>query len=58
MAMNTNPRSPDLYVLDALANDIEDLESIARTLNSDTALGWLPNALRRRHTKPLRIPVS
>jgi hypothetical protein len=38
--MNTSPRSPDLYVLDALANDIEDLESIIRMLNSDTALGW------------------
>ena len=34
-----NP-SPDLYVLDALANDIEDLESILRMLNSDTVLGW------------------
>lgn len=30
----------DLYVLDALANDIEDLESILRMLNSDTVLGW------------------
>ncbi len=32
--------TPDLYVLDALSNDIEDLESILRMLNSDTALGW------------------
>ena len=30
----------DLYVLDALANDTEDLESILRMLNSDTELGW------------------
>lgn len=30
----------DLYVLDALSNDIEDLESILRMLNSDTVLGW------------------
>jgi len=32
--------TPDLYVLDSLANDIEDLEGILRMLNSDTALGW------------------
>lgn len=38
--MKAKPRSPDLYVLDALANDIEDLDSILRMLNSDTALGW------------------
>lgn len=31
---------PDPYVLDALANDIEDLEGILRMLNSDTPLGW------------------
>jgi hypothetical protein len=30
----------DLYVLDSLANDIEDLEGILRMLNSDSALGW------------------
>lgn len=29
-----------MFVLDALANDIEDLESILRMLNSDTSLGW------------------
>jgi hypothetical protein len=38
--MTDKERSPDLYVLDALANDIEDLESILRMLNSDTVLGW------------------
>lgn len=38
--MNANPRTPDLYVLDALCNDIEDLDSILRMLNGDTALGW------------------
>lgn len=31
---------PDLFVLDTLANDYEDLESILRLLNSDTELGW------------------
>jgi hypothetical protein len=31
---------PDMYVLDTLANDVEDLESILRMLNSDTDLGW------------------
>jgi hypothetical protein len=30
----------DMYVLDSLANDIEDLEGILRTLNSDSVLGW------------------
>jgi hypothetical protein len=34
-------RLPDMFVLDALANDIEDLDSIVRMLNSETALGWL-----------------
>ena len=38
--MKSNPRSPDLYVLDSLANDIEDLEGILRMLNSNTELGW------------------
>jgi len=33
-------RLPDMYVLDALANDVEDVEAILRMLNSDTALGW------------------
>lgn len=35
-----NEREPGLYVLDTLANDLEDLESILRMLNSDTMLGW------------------
>lgn len=39
--MKPTPRSPDMFVLDALANDIEDLDSILRMLNSDTALGWV-----------------
>ena len=30
----------DLYVLDSLSNDIEDIESITRMLNSDSELGW------------------
>lgn len=34
-------RLPDMFVLDALANDIEDLDGIIRMLNSDTALGWV-----------------
>ncbi len=38
--MMDRDRTPDPYVLDALANDIEDLESILRMLNSDTDLGW------------------
>ncbi len=29
-----------MFVLDALANDIEDIESILRMLNSETSLGW------------------
>jgi hypothetical protein len=33
-------KTPVLFVLDALVNDIEDLESVLRMLNSDTALGW------------------
>jgi hypothetical protein len=38
--MTQKQRTPDLYVLDALANDIENLESILRMLNSESALGW------------------
>lgn len=30
----------DLYVLDAVADDIEDLEGILRILNSEAAIGW------------------
>ncbi len=40
LTMTAPRRSPDLYVLDSLANDIEDLESVLRSLNSDTSLGW------------------
>jgi hypothetical protein len=31
---------PDLYVLDSLADDVEDVAAILRTLNSDSAIGW------------------
>jgi hypothetical protein len=31
---------PDMYVLDSLANDVEDLETILRLLNGDTELAW------------------
>jgi hypothetical protein len=30
----------DLYVLDVVADDIEDLDGIMRTLNSDSEIGW------------------
>ena len=36
----TTASMPDMYVLDALANDVEDIESILRMLNSETDLGW------------------
>lgn len=38
--MKSKSKLPDLYVLDALVNDFEDLESILRMLNSGTSLGW------------------
>jgi hypothetical protein len=38
--MTARERTPDLYVLDTLADDIEDLITIMRALNSDTAIGW------------------
>lgn len=31
---------PDMYVLDALASDLESLDDILRVLNSDAELGW------------------
>jgi hypothetical protein len=37
----------DYYVLDVLANDIEDLESVLRLLNSPSELGW-----RDQHPTP------
>ncbi len=40
-------RNLDYFVLDALANDIEGLESILRILNSSTELGW-----RDQHPEP------
>ncbi len=36
----THPNLPDMYVLDALASDIESLDDILRVLNSTTELGW------------------
>jgi hypothetical protein len=36
----TGSTRPDKYVLDTLANDVEDLESILRMLKSETDLGW------------------
>jgi hypothetical protein len=39
-AMRSQESSPDMYVLDRLANDVENLEDILRMLNSDTAVGW------------------
>jgi hypothetical protein len=38
--MKSKADSADMFVLDALVNDIEDVESVLRMLNSDTALGW------------------
>lgn len=38
--MTKRETTPDLYVLDTMANDVEDLAAIMRTLNSDTAAGW------------------
>lgn len=38
--MSERELKPDLYVLDAIADDVEDLATIMRTLNSDTAIGW------------------
>ena len=31
---------PDMYVLDALASDLESLDDIIRMLNSESDLGW------------------
>lgn len=30
----------DLYVLDGIADDVEDMAAILRMLNSDSAIGW------------------
>lgn len=38
--MSSKAATPDLYVLDTLANDVEELDSILRMLNSNTVLGW------------------
>lgn len=31
---------PDHYVLDAIADDVEDVAAIMRMLNSDSVIGW------------------
>lgn len=33
-------RLPDLYVLDTIADDAKDLETILEVLNGDSTLGW------------------
>lgn len=38
--MTSREGTPDLYVLDTLADDVEELSSILRSLNSDSAIGW------------------
>lgn len=38
--MTHRQATPDLYVLDTVADDIEDLVAIMRSLNSDSAIGW------------------
>lgn len=38
--MTPREDTPDLYVLDTLADDVEELSSILRSLNSDSAIGW------------------
>jgi len=38
--MNGRAGFPDLYVMDSLADDTEDLEGILRMLNRDMVLGW------------------
>jgi hypothetical protein len=38
--MNKRESTPDLYVLDMLADDVEDLATILNSLNSDRAASW------------------
>lgn len=56
--MTAKPRFPDLYVLDALANDVEDLDSILRMLNSNTSLGWVREWGRPFHRSELVNALS
>jgi hypothetical protein len=39
-ALMSREPSADLYVLDSIADDVEDIAAILRMLNSDTAVGW------------------
>lgn len=38
--MTSREDTPDLYVLDTLADDVEELSAILRALNSDSTIGW------------------
>jgi hypothetical protein len=38
--MSEQESTPDMYVLDTLANDVEGLDDVLRILNSDEAIGW------------------
>lgn len=38
--MNKRESRPDLYVLDMLADDVEDLATVLNSLNSDSATSW------------------
>ena len=38
--MNERESVPDMYVLDSLANDVEELSHILAMLNSDEVIGW------------------
>lgn len=56
--MSGRPDSLDLYVLDALADDIEDLEGMLRILNSDTAIGWKKEWGRRFEREEIVTALS
>jgi hypothetical protein len=38
--MTKHSAKPDLYVLDALSNDMENIDGVLRMLNSDSVLSW------------------
>lgn len=41
MSMNSKRQElPDSFVMDAMANDIESVDDVLRTLNSKSDLGW------------------
>ena len=48
--------TPDLYVLDTLADDVEDLTTIMRALNSDAVIGW-HRLWGRRFTREDVVPA-